>query len=97
MSSEADYDGKNYNEIVGLLDGSGGGTWLDLDGTGLSEVGYIRFSVADDGDVDTDLNFELDAVSINSNLVGGVVPEPTSLGLLMVGGVVLASRRRLRG
>ena len=51
-------------DILDLLAGSGGGKWLDISGTGLSQVGFIRFSVADDLNATSRLNFELDAVSI---------------------------------
>jgi len=70
-------------DILDLLAGSGGGTWLDISGTSLSQVGYLRFSVADDGDGLTSLNFELDAVSIASDALGAAVPEPSSMVLLL--------------
>jgi len=90
----SDFDGKTYAEIKTLLGGSAGGYWLDLSSTGLSEVGYIRFSVADDGNAGTDLSFELDAVSVASAHMGTVLPEPCSLGLLTLGGTCLLRRRR---
>jgi hypothetical protein len=67
-------------DILDVLAGSGGGTWLDISSTGLSQVGFIRFSVADDLNVDSRLNFELDAVSIANGAVGSpIVPEPTAI------------------
>ena len=87
-----DFAGKTYAEIKTLLGGSAGGFWLDLSSTGLSEVGYVRFSVADDGTA-ADLNFELDAVSVASGHIGGLVPEPCSLGLLALAGACLLRRR----
>ena len=72
-------------EILNLLDGSGGGTWLDIP-TGLSQVGFIRFSVADDGNGSVGLNFELDAVSIALAAMGApTVPEPASLFFFALG------------
>ena len=86
------FAGKTYAEIKTLLDGSAGGFWLDLSSTGLSEVGYIRFSVADDGTA-ADQNFELDAVSVASGHIGAATPEPCSLGLLALAGACLLRRR----
>ena len=31
-------------DMLDLLAGSGGGKWLDISGTGLAQVGFIRFS-----------------------------------------------------
>jgi hypothetical protein len=86
----ADYAGKDWDTIKGLLGNSAGGTWIDLDDTGLTQAGWVRLSLADDGDPDTLLNFELDAVSVAASAIGGsVIPEPavsvllfTLLGLL---------------
>jgi hypothetical protein len=69
-------------DMLQLLAGSGGGTWLDISGTGLAQVGYIRFSIADDLNSSSRLNFELDAVSIAHAATGGVVvPEPATVML----------------
>ena len=89
----SDLLGKMYAEIKASFDGSAGGYWLDLSSTGLSEVGYIRFSVADDG-TDDELNFELDAVSVASGHIGAALPEPCSLGVLALAGACLLRRRR---
>jgi len=90
----ADLIAKTYAEIKTSFDGSAGGHWLDLSGTGLTEVGFIRFSVPDDGDTETFLNFELDAVSIASGHVGAQLPEPCTMSLLALAGVGLLRRRR---
>jgi hypothetical protein len=96
----SDFDGLPYNhatdpDVFDLLAGSGGGNWLDISSTGLTQAGYIRFSVADDLDPLTSLNIELDAVSISAAAMGGIVPEPTTFALLgamlIYGGL---SRRR---
>lgn len=84
-------------DILGLLAGSGGGKWLDISGTGLSQVGYIRFSVADDG-TSRKFNFELDAVSISHAALGAAtVPEPATL-VLAVQAILVVDfvRRRIR-
>ncbi|MBX3411847.1 MAG: PEP-CTERM sorting domain-containing protein [Pirellulales bacterium] len=82
-SSLSDFD------ILDLLDGSGGGTWIDISGSGLSQVGFVRFSVADDGDPFTSLKFELDALSLADVAVGAAVPEPSSVALAVTGGIGL--------
>jgi hypothetical protein len=72
-------------DMLDLLNGSGGGTWLDISGTGLPQVGYIRFSVPDDGNPSIGQNFELDAVSISHAALGGAtVPEPAALSCLLM-------------
>ena len=71
------------NDVLDLLDGSGGGTWLDLSSSGLSQVGYVRFRVDDDLIAGPPLNFELDAVSIRSGFSGAPVPEPSTMFLLV--------------
>lgn len=77
-------------DILKLLDGSGGGTWLDISATGLFEVGYLRFSVADDANPNTALSFELDAVTIAHAATGrATVPEPGGLALLGMSLVIL--------
>jgi len=88
------YSDASNPDILDLLAGSGGGTWLDISSTSFSQVGFIRFSVAEDGDSLTDLNFELDAVSIASGAVGAAVPEPSSLVLLL--GLALLTRNGAR-
>lgn len=93
----SDFIGKDGQGVVDTLDGSAGGTWLDLSGTGLSAVGYIRFTdPLGGGNTDTfiDNTFELDAVSIANSKVGAAVPEPASAVLLSALGLVLARRRR---
>jgi hypothetical protein len=72
-------------DMLELLAGSGGGKWLDISGTGLSQVGFVRFSVADDLNATSRLNFELDAVSVSHAAIGAaVVPEPPALSLLTI-------------
>jgi len=88
--SLANFSGMNYGQILAELAGSGGGTWYNLDGSGLSQVGWVRLSgVA--GTV-----FDLDAVTVNNNHVGPqTVPEPGAGWLLAaVLTTILAWRRR---
>jgi hypothetical protein len=80
------FDGLSYDpDILDLLNGSGGGKWLDLSSTGLSQIGFLRFEVPDDGDAGTSLNFELDAVSIANGAMGAMtVPEPAACWLCLM-------------
>jgi hypothetical protein len=91
--SLSDFSGLRYADtapnILDLLAGSGGGKWLDISGTGLPQVGWIRFSVADDMRAMTGLNFELDAVSVSHAALGSpVVPEPAAAPLIMLSAVL---------
>jgi hypothetical protein len=92
LGSLSSFSGLRYSDASGpdileKLAGSGGGTWLDISSSGLAQVGYIRFSVADDMSVDSRLNVELDAVSIARGAVGlPIVPEP---GTAVVCGICL--------
>ena len=80
----ADFNGETWSQVLATLNGSAGGTWLNLDSTGLSQVGFIRFSGVADGS-----ELDLNAVSINSTLSGASVPEPGSTGLLLLGGILV--------
>jgi hypothetical protein len=71
-------------DMLELLAGSGGGTWLDISGTGLAQVGFIRLSLANDMNATSQLNFELDAISIARAARGTtVVPEPVTETLFL--------------
>lgn len=104
LGSLSSFDGLRYSDASGLdilevLAGSGGGTWLDISAAGLSQVGFIRFSLSDDLDPNTRFNFELDAVSIANGAVGSLtVPEPTAIiYCLTLIGLSLPSWRCLPG
>lgn len=97
----ADLAGLNYAnpagaDILETLDGSGGGTWLNLSDAGLDQIGWLRFSVADDGDAETHNKFELDGVSLNNASVGPAVPEPSTLALASLLALLTWSRQRQR-
>ena len=89
------YSDPSGPDVLEVLAGSGGGTWLDISSTGLPRVGYIRFSVADDF-TGIGQNFELDAVSIAHGAVGSPVPEPATIVnvLVLFASTVLSRRRR---
>jgi hypothetical protein len=82
--SLSDFDGEDYAQVLATLNGSAGGTWLDLDGTGLSQVDFIRFNGVASGDV-----LYINGVSGNAAL-----PEPGAAGLAMLGGALVFSLRR---
>jgi hypothetical protein len=81
LGTLGDFDGKDWPQILTLLDGSGGGTWLDLSKTGLSQVNYVKF------DVGTGQQMYVDSV------VGVAVPEPGAV-LILLGAGLLGLRRR---
>ena len=97
--SLSSFSGLKYSDaggpdILELLAGSGGGKWLDISGTGLSRVGYIRFIVYPDLSPDLSSNFELDAVSVAQSAVGApTVPEPATVTLAFLALSPLAIRR----
>jgi len=68
----SDFNGKTFAQTLALFGTSGGGTWLSLSSSGLSEVDYIQFRVPQGS------TLNIDAVSINNNAVGAAVPEPAS-------------------
>lgn len=92
----ADFAGLRYSDpgnpdVLSLLNGSGGGNWLDLPSGG--QFAYVRFSVPDDGDPFTSASFELDAVVVATAAVGVQAPEPGTWLLMLSGLVGLALHR----
>jgi hypothetical protein len=79
------FNGLTYPQIVTLMDGSGGGTWLDLDESGLAQVEFVRFSVP----AGSATTLEIDAVALR-------VPEPATWMLLSLGAVLMIATRRRR-
>jgi hypothetical protein len=89
------YSDASAPDMLDLFADSGGGKWLDISGTGLAQVGFIRFSIADDLNSTSRLNFELDAVSIARPAIGTiVVPEPPTIVLLIALEVLMCLKRR---
>jgi hypothetical protein len=81
LGTLSDFDGKDWPHVLDLLDGSAGGTWLDLSGTGLSQVDYVKF------DVEAGQQMYVDSV------VGVAVPEP-GVALILLGAGLLGLRQR---
>jgi hypothetical protein len=79
----ADFDNLDWQGTLALLDGSAGGTWLDLSAApGVpASIQYVRFSLPA-GSPDT---FVLDSLT--------AVPEPASLSLTLLGLPFLRRRR----
>lgn len=89
----SDFNGLGYADVLAQLGGSGGGTWLDLDASGLSQVGWVRFSGVASG-----YTLELDALAINTSLAGAsTIPEPSTILLLgaSAGLLIYYARKRL--
>ncbi len=47
LGNLASFNGQNYSQVKTTLNNSAGGTWLDLRGTPMYSVNYVRFAVAD--------------------------------------------------
>jgi len=75
-----DFAGKDWAGVLSVLDGSAGGTWIDLSATGLSQVDFVRFTEPNAGET-----VYVDAVS--------AVPEPVTGGLIVVAAIALTRRR----
>lgn len=71
-------------DVLTMYAGSGGGTPIDIGAAGLSAISFVRIDVFDDGNPNTQLNVEIDALAI--------VPEPSTLALF--GFLVLAGALR---
>lgn len=82
-------DKATLTDTLDAYGGSGGGTWLDISETGLSHVGYVRFSVP----ATNTFSFQLEAISVSSASAGAVVPEP-GLAVAFAPLLVLLVRRR---
>ena len=83
LGSLSDFASRNWTSVQSLLDGSAGGTWVDLSHTGLSQVDFVRFNERDAGET-----MYVDAVS--------AAPEPATVCLSVPAlGISLLRRRRV--
>jgi hypothetical protein len=103
----ASFDGKTFPQMLTLLDGSAGGTWLDVpENVGLTAVNFIRFSdpqwvLANGTIADTRTSiFDPTYVKKGDLFIDAVsaVPEPGALAPIAMFGIALGIRgRRGRG
>jgi len=79
------WQGMDLAQLTALYNGSGGGAGVDIGLVGLTQVSFVRISLASTATG----NIEIDGFS-------DVVPAPGSLALLGVAGVAAHRRRRLK-
>lgn len=80
-----DFLGQDYDGVRALYDGSGGGTGIDLEGTGLASISYIRIS----NPASATLSVEIDAFARAMP-----IPGPATVALLPYVALVFRRRRR---
>jgi hypothetical protein len=83
----ANVAGLNTAQIIAAYDGSGGGSGIDLAGSGLSSISFVRISNPA-GSLRT---IEIDALADVQ-----AVPEPTTIGLLVLACIGLGINARSR-
>jgi hypothetical protein len=81
----ASFAGLTFDEALVLYDGSGGGTPIDVDPTGLASIWFVRIDVLDDLNPLTKLTVEIDGFA--------TVPEPSSILMLCLFGAAFRRRR----
>jgi len=84
--SIADFAGEDFQQALGTLDGSVGGTWLNLSGTNLATVDYVQFQVPSG-------YLPIDAITTSAG--GASTPEPGSAAFVALAamGLLLARTR----
>jgi len=83
LGTLASFSNESWSQMITTLDGSSGGTWLDVAGTGLGAINYIQFTVPSSAKY---------PMFIQS--VAGVVPEPATLAMFLSCIAVLPLLRR---
>ncbi|MBX7157968.1 MAG: hypothetical protein K1X66_06245 [Verrucomicrobiae bacterium] len=74
LGKVSDFAGKDYEEIKQVLAGSAGGNWLDASAAPLTKIGYVRLSLP----ANAPNKFELDAITVNNQLLGASTDGSTS-------------------
>lgn len=85
----SDFNGLDWAHTLAIFGQSGGGTWLDLAASGLSQIDYIQFRVPSGSGA-----LVIDAVSVNNNDVGAAAPEPATAGIVIFSIAGLWRKRR---
>jgi hypothetical protein len=86
-ASLANVAGLNTAQIIAAYDGSGGGSGIDLAGSGLSSISFVRIS----NPVASLRTIEIDALAAVR-----AVPEPATIGLITMAATGIAAVRRRR-
>jgi hypothetical protein len=85
------FGGLNLSQAVALLDGSGGGTWLDVTpASGLGSFQFVRFSIPGAGITGSENVVYIDSI-VAAN---AAVPEPGMIGAIAMAGVALLRRKK---
>jgi hypothetical protein len=82
------FDNETDAQVLTTLNGSAGGTWLDVSATGLSQIDYIDFTPP--ADAPANWQIALEAVSTANPIL---VPEPGGMAWILVGMAVVLKRR----
>ncbi|MGC8559860.1 MAG: hypothetical protein ACP5O1_04190 [Phycisphaerae bacterium] len=83
----ASFSSEDWSQVLGTLNESAGGTWLDTANSGLTTINYIQFSVPSSTATTT-----YDPMYIQA--VAGVAPEPQALPMLLIPILALPLVRR---
>jgi hypothetical protein len=101
LGSLSSFNGEDWQQTLATLDGSAGGTWLNLsgvtdeNGNPIAEVNYIAFDVP--ADLPLDPSTGNPEIMMVDAVVGIAVPEPASLiGLALGVPALMAACRRGR-
>ena len=73
LGTLASFSNESWSQVLGTLNGSAGGTWLDTADSGLTTINYIQFSVPSTA-----------SNSMYIQAVAGVAPEPQALSMLLI-------------